>query len=60
MNVGNWEPTMYLRWSKDGKLQQAWYCKTVEYRMYGGVERRCEGSNSEWRDVPTETVGGER
>ncbi len=54
MIEGDWNPTNSLRWSKDGKLQQQWFRTVVEYRSYGGIQRRCEGYQREWRDVPTE------
>jgi len=42
------KPTLHLRWSKDGKLQQAW----EEARM--DSSDRQIGSRVDWRDVPTE------
>ena len=42
------KPTLHLRWSKDGKLQQAW----EEARM-DSLDRQI-GSRLDWRDVPTE------
>lgn len=57
MIYGDWQPTMNLRFVErmDGAfkiLQQCWRRETIEYREYGGKERRCVGSQVEWRDVP--------
>lgn len=36
----------------DGTLQQRWTRKVAEYRNYGGIQRRCEGYEFDWREVP--------
>lgn len=50
-----WQATKELRY-RLGILQQRWRRKTIEWRAYGGRERRCEGYESEWRDVPQATA----
>lgn len=43
-----WKPTMQLRWSASGKLQQCWW------REVGQWGRTFWTPEHEWRDVPTE------
>lgn len=43
-------PTMRLRYSKAGVLQQAWVCQVVSR----GTRLVCELPTIEWRDIPTE------
>lgn len=65
MVTEDWRPTAHLRWSIAGKLQQKWARVVVTYlREYGGLKLnsplRQEKHESEWRDVPSETVEGSR
>lgn len=56
MIATDWYVMGQLRWSKYGKLQQLWRRDTTEYRCYNGnpTPRKCDGYETEWRDVPIE------
>jgi hypothetical protein len=54
MITEDYVPTGRLRWAKSGSLQQEWSRRVIEYRTYGGQDRRCESWETEWRDVPIE------
>lgn len=58
MTADFWEPTVRLRWSKEGRLQQLWRQMKVEWRLYGGQERHCEVWEERWEDIPTEPQPG--
>lgn len=51
-------PTMQLRWSASGKLQQLWRKETHEQKQLAGHPTPLTVTNvdEEWRDVPTEKL----
>jgi len=57
MIATDWYPTVKMRWSKEGRLQQEWRRDTTEYRTHNGnpAPRRCDGFQTQWRDVPAES-----
>jgi hypothetical protein len=60
MNADEWLPTAFLAYHPtSGMLQQKWTRKCYEYRNYGGVSRRTEWYEHNWRDVPTRLAEAE-